>query len=91
MCSQALQGMRASARYERAIRRMARSRAVSIIVAWLRTARRDARNRRVAMAHRAVSLAGLFRAMFQQWQILGAAAGRRRQAEDAAVLQVGVG
>jgi hypothetical protein len=35
-------------------------------------------------------MAGVFRAVFQQWQILGAKAARQSRAEDFAAIQVGL-
>ena len=55
---------------------------------WLGAARRFARNRRVSAAHRTMALAGLLRAVWQQWRIAGTAAGRRLLLEEAASLQV---
>lgn len=80
--------MRASARQETAIRGMTKRRAAVLLVLWLRFSQREARNRRVAAAHRAAAMSGVFRAVFQQWQILGASAAKRTQLEESTSLKV---
>ena len=67
---------------------MAKRRAAILLVLWLRFSQREARNRRVAAAHRAAAMSGVFRAVFQQWQILGASAAKRTQLEESTSLKV---
>ena len=83
-----VQALCSSARHERSIRAMAARHTRELLRTWLGAARRFARNRRVSAAHRTMALAGLLRAVWQQWRIAGTAAGRRLLLEEAASLQV---